>query len=98
MNQENRVAGELTGPIATTPMVVDTIGSDGIKMASPAYSLGGGSVSGSPSTVNPMALLKALRRRLALALGLGILVSGACSVAAWFLLPPRITRPWPRCW
>ena len=90
MNQENRVAGELTGPISTNSTVVETIGGDGIRMVSPAYSVGGGSVPGSSSgsAVNPMALLKALRRRLALALGLGMLASGACSVAAWFLLPP----------
>ena len=35
-----------------------------------------------------MGLLRALKRRLALALGLAILVSGVSSTAAWFLLPP----------
>src|SRR5208337_4188908 len=35
-----------------------------------------------------MGLLRALKRRLALALGLAILVSGVSSLAAWFLLPP----------
>jgi succinoglycan biosynthesis transport protein ExoP len=35
-----------------------------------------------------MGLLRALKRRLALALGLAILVSSVCSMAAWFLIPP----------
>ena len=96
MNQAIRVTGELTGPISTTATVVDAIGGDGTGMVPSAY----------PVVVNPqqtsgpspMGLLKALKRRLALALGLAIPVSGVCSTAAWVLLPPRSTRPRPRCW
>ena len=97
MNQANCVTGELTGPISTTATVVDTIGSDGTGMVVPsAYPV---VVNPQPtSSPSPMGLLRALKRRLALALGLAILVSGVCSIAAWFLLPPRITRPRPRCW
>jgi len=86
MNQASRVTGELTGPIATTATVVDTIGSDGTGMVPSAYPV---VVHPQPtSSPSPMGLLKALKRRLALALGLAILVSGVSSLAAWFLLPP----------
>lgn len=86
MNQANRVTGELTGPISTTATVVDTIGSDGTGMVSSAYPL---VVNPQPtSSPSPMGLFRALKRRLALALGLAILVSGVCSMAAWLLLPP----------
>ena len=86
MNQAIRVTGELTGPISTTATVVDAIGGDGTGMVPSAY----------PVIVNPqqtsgpspMGLLKALKRRLALALGLAIPVSAVCSTAAWVLLPP----------
>jgi len=86
MNQANRVTGELTGPISTTATVVETIGGNGTGMVPSAY----------PVIVNPqqtsgpspMGLLRALKRRLVLALGLAILVSSVCSMAAWFLLPP----------
>jgi capsular exopolysaccharide synthesis family protein len=37
-----------------------------------------------------MALFRALKRRLPLALGLAILVSGSCALAAWFFLPPPV--------
>src|SRR5271157_6045840 len=84
MNQASRVTGELTGPIATTATVVDTIGSDGTGMAPSAYPV----VVNPQPTSSPMGLLRALKRRLALALGLAILVSGVSSLAAWFLLPP----------
>ena len=88
MNQANRVTGELTGPILTTPTVADTIGTDGTGMVVPsAYS-----VVVNPqqtSGPSPMGLLRALKRRLVLALVLAILVSGVCSMAAWFLLPPK---------
>ena len=96
MNQANRVTGELTGPISTTATVVDTIGGDGTGMVPSAYPV---VVNPQPtSSPSPMGLLRALKRRLVLALGLAILVSGVCSTAAWFLLPPRSTRPRPRCW
>src|SRR5271157_4178910 len=86
MNQASRVTGELTGPIATTATVVDTIGRDGTGMAPSAYSV---VVNPQPtSNASPMGLLRALKRRLALALGLAFLVSSFCSMAAWFLLPP----------
>ena len=85
MNQASRVTGELTGPIATTATVVDTIGSDGTGMVPSAYPM---VVHPQPtSSPSPMGLLRALKRRLALALGLAILVSGVSSLAAWFLLP-----------
>src|SRR5271157_2097781 len=85
MNQASRVTGELTGPIATTATVVDTIGSDGTGMVPSAYPV---VVHPQPtSSPSPMGLLRALKRRLALALGLAILVSGVNSLAAWFLLP-----------
>jgi polysaccharide biosynthesis transport protein len=86
MNQANRVTGELAGPISTTATVVDTIAGVGTGMVSSAYPLVVNHLS--PSSLSPMALLRALQRRLALALGLAILVSGVCSTAAWFLLPP----------
>ena len=96
MNQANRVTGELTGPISTTATVVETIGGDGTGMVPSAYPV---VVNPQPtSSPSPMGLLRALKRRLALALGLAILVSSVCSMAAWFLLPPRSTRPRPRCW
>ena len=86
MNQANRVTGELTGPIPTTATVVDTIGGDGTGMVPSAYPV---IVNPQPtSSPSPMGLLRALKRRLVLALGLAILVSGVCSTAAWFLLPP----------
>ncbi|MGO8898234.1 MAG: polysaccharide biosynthesis tyrosine autokinase [Isosphaeraceae bacterium] len=86
MNQASRVTGELTGPISTTATVVDTIGSDGTGMVHSAYPV---VVHPQPtSSPSPMGLLRALKRRLALALGLAILVSGVSSLAAWFLLPP----------
>jgi len=86
MNQSSRVTGELTGPISTTATVVEAIGSDGTGMVHSAYP-----VVVHPqqtSGPSPMGLLRALKRRLALALGLAILVSGVSSLAAWFLLPP----------
>ena len=86
MNQANRVTGELTGPISTTATVVDTIGGDGTGMVPSAYPV---IVNPQPtSSPSPMGLLRALKRRLALALGLAILASSVCSMAAWFLLPP----------
>src|SRR5271157_2496255 len=86
MNQANRVTGELTGPIPTTATVVDTIGGDGTGMVPSAYPV---IVNPRPtSSPSPMGLLRALKRRLVLALGLAILVSGVCSTAAWVLLPP----------
>ena len=96
MNQASHVTGELTGPISTTATVVDTVGSDGTGMLHSAYP-----VVISPQTTSnasPMGLLRALKRRLALALGLAFLVSSVCSMAAWFLLPPPSTRPMPWCW
>ncbi len=85
MNEAKRVTGELTGPISTTATVIETTGRDGSGTVPSAYPLVvNPQASMSPS---PMGLLKALKRRLALALGLGILVSGVCSLAAWFLLP-----------
>jgi len=86
MNQANHVSGELTGPISTTATVVDTIAGNVAGMVPSAYP-----VVVNPQTTSspsPMGLLRALKRRLALALGLAILVSGVCSTAAWFLLPP----------
>ncbi len=86
MNQASRVTGELTGPISTTATVVDIIGSDGTGRVSSAYPV---VVPPQPtSSPSPMGLLRALKRRLALALGLAILVSGVSTLAAWFLLPP----------
>ncbi len=86
MNQPSRVAGELTGPISTTVTAVDTIGGVGVGMVPSAYP-----VAITPQTTpkpNLIGLVRALRRRLALALGLAILVSSVCSMAAWLLLPP----------
>src|SRR5271165_6617161 len=89
MNQENCVTGELTGPISTTATVVDTIGSDETGMIVPSASAYPMVVHSQPTfSPSPMGLLRALKRRLALALGLAIMVSGASSIAAWFLLPP----------
>ena len=89
MNQANCVTGELTGPISTTATVVDTIGSDGTGMVVPSASAYPVVVHPQPtSSPSSMGLLRALKRRLALALGLAILVSGVSSIAAWFLLPP----------
>ncbi len=86
MNQANSVRGELTGPISTTATVVDIIGGDGTGMVPSAYPVG---VHPNPNAnASPMGLLRALKRRLGLALGLAILVSGVGSLAAWFLLPP----------
>ena len=86
MNQANCVTGELTGPISTTATVVDAIGGNGTGMVPSAYPV---VVPSQPtSSPHPMSLLRALKRRLALALGLAILVSGVSSIAAWFLLPP----------
>src|SRR5271157_2483668 len=86
MNQANRVTGELTGPIPTTATVVETVGGNGTGMVPSAYPV---VVNPQPtSSPSPMGLLRALKRRLVLALGLAILVSGVCSTAAWFLLPP----------
>ncbi len=85
MNQASRVTGELIGPISGSATVVDAIGSDGAGMAPSAYPV---VVHPQPtSSPSPMGLLRALKRRLALALGLAILVSGVSSLAAWFLLP-----------
>jgi polysaccharide biosynthesis transport protein len=39
------------------------------------------------ATINPMALLNALRRRHTLALGIAILAAGICGPAAWYLVP-----------
>ena len=86
MNQETRVAGELTGPIATTANVVNVTSPDGIGMVPAVYSSGMNATSG--STPKPLDLLKALKRRLALALGLGVVLSAGCLTAGWFLLPP----------
>src|SRR5271157_4087091 len=86
MNQANRVTGELTGPIPTTATVVETVGGNGTGMVPSAYPV---VVNPQPtSSPSPMGLLRALKRRLVLALGLATLVSGVCSTAAWFLLPP----------
>jgi len=86
MNQANRITGELTVPIGTTPTVVDTTRGDGIGMVPSAYPV---VISPQPtSNASPMGLLRALKRRLALALGLAFLVSSVCSMSAWFLLPP----------
>ncbi len=86
MNQANHVSGELTGPISTTATVVDTIAGNVAGMVPSAYPV---VVNPQPtSSPSPMGLLRALKRRLVLALGLAILVSSVCSMAAWFLLPP----------
>ncbi len=47
-------------------------------------------ISGVPATaaMNPASILRALRRRSALALGAAILLSGFCGPAACFLVPP----------
>src|SRR5271157_1384519 len=85
MNQANRVTGELTEPIPTTATVVETIGGNGTGMVPSAYPV---VVNPQPtSSPSPMGLLRALKRRLVLALGLAIPVSGVCSTAAWVLLP-----------
>ncbi len=85
MNQPSRATGELAGPITTTATVIDTVGGDGPELVPAVYRGPNSTASSGPS---PLGLLKALRRRLMLAVGLGTLVSAACASAAWSLLPP----------
>ena len=42
----------------------------------------------SPSTMSPMSILRALRRRSAVASGVAIVMTAICGTAAWFLVPP----------
>ncbi len=93
MNQAIRVTGELTGPISTTATVVDAIGGDGTGIVPSAY----------PVIVNPqqtsgpspMGLLKALKRRLALALGLAIPVWCLFNGRLGSTSPPEVPGPSP---
>ncbi len=86
MNDANRPPGELARPISATGTVVDILAGNGVRaLPSLRPVVMTPPVGGSPS---PMGLLRALKRRAALALGLAILVSSASATAAWFLLPP----------
>ena len=49
---------------------------------------GAGVVARPSAAASPLGLLRALRRRLAVALGLALVIGSLCGVAAWFLLPP----------
>ena len=86
MNQANRVTGELTGPISTTATVVESIGGNGTGIVPSAYPV---VVNPQPSSSpQPDGFAQAPQMSAALCWTWRSWVSGVCSMAAWFLLPP----------
>src|SRR4051794_27279735 len=84
MNDANRPAGELARPVGATGTVVETLAGSGVRALPSLRPL----AMTAPAGPTPMGLLRALKRRAALALGLAILVSGTAFAAAWYFLPP----------
>ena len=87
MNLEPRSHGELAGPVTRNPAVI---------IPTPPLDVAHGlPVSHSPmarpasaTTLSPMSILRALRRRQMLASGVAILAAAISFSAAWFLVPP----------
>jgi len=86
MNDENPAAGELNRAVPTRGTGLEIIEGTGTRMVPsvrpPLMTLAQNS---GPS---PMGFLRALKRRLPLALGLAIVLMSVCGTAAWFLIPP----------
>jgi capsular exopolysaccharide synthesis family protein len=80
MNPEKQVRGELTRP-ASEPAAR-------AARLVPVSVAGQGGPPAIAATLTPMGLLRALRRRSALALGVALILAGIAGPAAWFLVPP----------
>jgi len=86
MNGENHGSGELTRPLSTTATFRDMIpGSTPWK--EPLTQNAAANRLSLSSKLSSMGLLRALKRRLAISLGLAILLCSLSTVAAWNLLP-----------
>ena len=87
MNPVSKADGELVRPTPEPGMGLSNATTSETPRIIPTPRAGALSPS-SPPTMSPMSILRALRRRSALALGVAILMTGTCGPAAWFLVPP----------
>ena len=87
MNPVSKADGELVRPTPEPGMGLSNATTSEPPRIIPTPRAGALSPS-SPPTMSPMSILRALRRRSALALGVAILMTGTCGPAAWFLVPP----------
>ena len=77
-------------PLPQPPVWVGSAPAYGLDPLSPSgmpAPYGAGSASGPPSRLNPLELLKALKRHWILAVTLGLLCSGTAAALAWKLIP-----------
>ena len=84
MSEEKTSPGELSSPVPVPGTILEPLSGSGV--AAP-WTRPAGLPAGMPSSASPLSLLRALKRRLPLALGLAILASGLIGSAAWFLVP-----------
>ena len=96
MNPESQSHGELARPVTGNPAVVISAAPLDVAQALPV-SRSATARPASATTLSPMSILRALHRRQMLALGVAILAAGISGPAAWFLVPPRSSRPRPGC-
>jgi capsular exopolysaccharide synthesis family protein len=90
MNDVNRISGDIVGPVFPNPGAIDRAGS-GARTSIPVAAAP--VAAGTNSSATPLGLLRALRRRLPLALALAFVITGICSTAAWYLLPQPKFKP-----
>ena len=84
MSEETTSRGELSVPVPVPRTLLEPLSGNGVVAP---WTRPAGLPAGMPSSASPLSLLRALKRRLPLALGLAILASGLIGPAAWFLVP-----------
>jgi polysaccharide biosynthesis transport protein len=87
MNLKSETLAELTRPATSAPTVVISAGPPDAAYGVPV-SRAAVARPASSTALSPMSILRALRRRQILALGVAILAAGISGPAAWFLVPP----------
>jgi capsular exopolysaccharide synthesis family protein len=89
MNESNPTSGEVVRSNAATGTALDIIPGGAAKPMTRAQSAILATALPPDTSPSPLGLLRALKRRLALALGLALMVSGLSSAAAWHLIPAK---------
>src|SRR3954447_8086354 len=84
MSEEIISRGELANPHLVPKTAVEALPENGVVMP---WTRTTGLPLGASSNTSPLSLLRALKRRLPLALGLAIVAAGIFGTASWFLVP-----------
>jgi capsular exopolysaccharide synthesis family protein len=90
MNPETQARGELVRPAAEPADLVPAVPAARVVAVPRAHQAG--PPQPQAAAINPLSLLRALRRRSALALGVALVAAGIAGPAAWFLLPPPLFK------